>query len=356
MTSLTSPKFKGTLKARQIAIPPPPHTSSSEEITKERPPGAQPNDINDSTGVQQRLSQTSDRAARGATTGAHATVAGASSWRPRALFRTGLCIHHPRMARSSADSERTGRRQQPRPSGSAAPCRERRPALAGVEGGGEPEPVTRGAHRVRSGARNADGALALLPLSPPRCPPPRPRRPAGLGSRSAAEPGTRSSGAGGGGPRAPARAHLPGPRARPGPAARPPAGRQHRGQRRLTCRAAPLRPARPQRRSRCYPTSIFSRFKGRTPPRPLDQLFLALSLARSRPGSRRPPPQLPLAVPERGGGRGAASPSPASSRAPLRPSRPSAPPEAARSARLPAPPPDVTGPSRAAPPSPAPPT
>lgn len=154
------------------------------------------------------------------------------------------------------------------------------------------------------------GPRIARPLSPPASP------------RSAEGPGARDP-----------TAHLPGPRPRPR------RRQQHRGQRRLTCRAAPLRSASLQRRSCRYPTSIFSRFKGKS-----DQLFC------SRSGS---------AAPSSAAARGLGGlSSPASSRAPLRPLRPSAPPAAARSARLPAPPatarrapfPDVTGRSRAPPP------
>lgn len=174
---------------------------------------------------------------------------------------------------------------------------------------------------------------AASPARGPR-PPPPPPVPSRLGPRVARplRPPAYPRSAEGPRARAPT-AHLPGPRPRP-------RGRQqHRGQRRLTCRAAPLRSASLQRRSRRYPTSIFSRFKGKS-----DQLFS------SRSGSAAPSPAAAR-------GPGGLS-SPASSRALLRPSRPSAPPAAARSARLPAPPaaarrapcPDVTGRSRAPPP------
>lgn len=184
----------------------------------------------------------------------------------------------------------------------------------------------RGARGVQNGARNADS-----PASPARGPrPPRPSRPRALApgppdlcAHLPCREGTRR-------PRsdsAPAWSAAPAP---PPPAAPGPAPTH------LPRRAAPLRSVSPQRRSHRYPTSIFSRFKGKS-----DQLFC------SRSGSATPSPAAAR-------GLGGLS-SPASSRAPLRPSRPSAPPAAARSARLPAPPaadrrapsPDVTGRSRA---------
>ena len=171
----------------------------------------------------------------------------------------------------------------------------------------------RGARGVQRRARNADAPASPAPS--PR--PPRPRGPvqglpglcAHLLRRKAAE----ASGAALG-----LTAHLPGPRPRPH------RRRQHRGQRRLTCRAVPLRSASPQRLSHRYPTSIFSRFK--------ENRISCFS----RSGSAAPSPAA-----ARGPGASPPPPPPA-----LR-SAPRAPPLRPR----PRAPPDVTGRSRAPPPS-----
>lgn len=307
MTSLTSPEFKGALKAEQMQHSPLQWEDTGEglrvhsQIALTVPP---------LSGQTQWKERAAHRAAMAHAATAREPAGGLTRCCPAmpgslpvprdpgARTRTEGPVPPGLASRSSADSLGAQRRHRLRPGVSAAPC-------PGDARGAGPKPVAEAPEDSR-----AEPAMQTRWRAPRRARDHRAPAPWSRGSPALWPPASpRSRGS----TRRRARtAHLRGPR--PQPHRR----RQHRGQRRLTCRAAPLCSASPQRRSRRYPTSIFSRFKGKS-----DQLFAGTRIPRPPPSCR-----------SRSGGLS----SPAFSRSPLRPSRPSAPPAAARSARLLAPP------------------